>query len=235
MANRTSRAAILLTALATGFVAAPAALATAVGTVGTPGPGPITVTVGGTTTFTATNFQFLISNSAGGVPAYTAEDISIDLTTGGGQGIYFTFTKNPNGPTAGSSFFVNAGQTRGFTFSYDLTITPAIPGVVDYTSLMNTMQENSAQNGLASVETILPGGPNSQIFTGNTSNTVAVSGKPNTVSVGNIVALTGNSGNAAIGHFDNLLTASYAVAPEPTTLTVVTAAGALIGRRPRRG
>jgi hypothetical protein len=233
MSTRLSSFTATLMILAVILAAATRALGISFGTVGHPN-GPVTFTVNNQVTFTASNFQFVNHSASGGAFLYGADDINIDLATGGATTGLLTFSKNTSGPTPGVVFVANPGETSSFVFSYDLTITPASPGTVDYTGQTNSFQETHTNNALATFQTVIAGGPSSQAFTGHTSNSVALSGQPATISVGNIVTLSGNTGNTGVSSLANLLETHFtADVPEPTGVAVIGGVVLVASRRLR--
>lgn len=193
-------------------------------------PTACSVVSGGMTDFSASNFQFLVTNANGGAFLYQAGDISVDIASLGGGAAELTFTKTANTPNAGTVFFVNPGQNSGFTFSYDLAITPAVPGVVDYTNLGVEFTQSHTQNALASVQAIVAP-VNCNVFTSSTSNSCPLSSQPTTITAGNIVTMTGNTGNTSILNFTNRFDTRFVV-PEPSQCGMI--AMAFVGLQFRR-
>ena len=124
-----------------------------------------------------------------------------------------TTVANPN-----VVFLANSSGTAGFSFSYDVSIAPIGAGTV---SLVNPAQvvlntSSFANNGTGAVQFILPGAPTCQAITTSTSATCTLpAGTTTSLSTGDIVNLTGNSGNVSIGTFSNVYNASFT--PDPQT------------------
>jgi hypothetical protein len=165
---------------------------------------------------------------------YDGEDISIDIATGGGLTALLTFAKVADGQ--GIVFLANPGQTAGFTFTYDLALTPVSPGVADLINMTSSFGLSSATgNGFAQLQKIIPSvSPCIALrnASGNTPDTCAIPPAiPNTTAVGDILSLVAPSGtpisNASFGAFSNLFEASFTPdqnptpVPEPSSLALM--------------
>lgn len=190
-------------------------------------PTACSITVGGTVTYDFTNFNLVnAAASGGGRTPYQASDIAIDLATGGGTTGLLSFSKNPSGPTPGVVFFVNPGEAEAFTFSYDVTISPAAAGSVAFANPeITTFQNSNSGNGLASLQTVISGAPLCQVFTGQPSRNCTLPPNPGiSLNPGNIISMNGNTGNASIGTFTNLWDASFTAStgtPEPGSFALI--------------
>jgi hypothetical protein len=203
----------LLLAVVLVLAGAGDAVGASCGTVGT--PTACTLTVSSNTTFTFTNFTLVTASGSGGGNTYQGDDISIDLATGGGTTALLTFSKNAAGPTPGIVFLANAGQTAAFTLSYDVAVTPEAPGAVKFVSpVVSSMIESHLNNGLATFQTIMPSAPVCLTFSGSTTANCALAPgfAGSALFVGNIISLTGNTGNASIGSFQSLFQAEFSEA-----------------------
>ena len=122
------------------------------------------------------------------------------MTSGGGNTALLTFSKvsAPNGVV----FLANAGQTSGFTFSYNVAIAPAVPAFVAYGTpfIVSIATGSRSGNGSGAVQLV--------VSTPQANCTIAA-GQPLTLSPGNIVTLSGNAGNVSIGAFSNLFDTTF--------------------------
>ena len=205
--------------LAVSLAAAGDAFAqTSCGTIAAPIACSVTV---GNVTYTATNFTFVAASGIGGGNTYQAGDIDIAITTGGGGTGLLQFGKHPSSPTAGLVFFANPGETVSFSFSYDLTITPSAPGTVIYAgSVVSSFDETHTANATAAFQTILFGAPSCLAFTGSTTAICSLPpGTTTFLTVGDILTLTGNTGNTGVTLFQSSFDASFTAAPPDLSLS----------------
>ena len=109
----------------------------------------------GKITSTFSGFNFLSSAASGGGNVYAEADVSIGVTTGGGNTALLTFSKvsAPNGVV----FLANAGQTSGFTFSYNVAIAPAVPAFVAYGTpfIVSIATGSRSGNGSGAVQLVV--------------------------------------------------------------------------------
>lgn len=174
-------------------------------------PTSCSITVGGVATYTFTNFDFAASSAGGGGFQYTADDVEIELTTGGGLSALLGFRKRIGSPTPGIVFLANPGNTTAFSFTYDLLLNAAAPGAVALADpLILSMVSSSAGNGLSSVQWAASGAATCLVFTGSVQdNCTLPPGTGTSLSAGHIVSLSGNSGNTSIIEFASLYNASF--------------------------
>ncbi|MGH9722957.1 MAG: PEP-CTERM sorting domain-containing protein [Bryobacteraceae bacterium] len=199
------------------------------GTVASPTPCSIAVgLVGSQTLFDFTNFQLVNSTASAPLTPYQGADINIDLSTGGASTALLTITKNLSGPTPGTGFFVNPGESRAFTFSYDVGISPVSPGTVSFVDpVIVNLTETHTNNAIASVQTGMPGAPVCIVFTGSTFDTCALPpGLGTSLSAGEIFSLTGNTGNTSVSQFTVLFGSQFAPdagagVPEPSSVALL--------------
>lgn len=165
--------------------------------------------------YTLTDFTLIASNATGGAVAYTAADISIDLATGGGGSALVTFDRvGSNGV-----FFVNAGETRGFTVRYDVTVAAVNSGAVAISSpfVVNIPGVSTAGNGFGAVQMTptfnLNGFTCLATQASHSANCVIPSGQPRTFTVGSALNQTGGTGNVSFTQFTNLLTTEFIPTP----------------------
>jgi len=205
------------------LLSAGVALATPCGSVSS--PTTCSVTVGGSNelTYTFTDFAFLNTAQTGTGPLYQAGDVLINVASGGGLSGIVSFSKNPNGPTPGIVFAANAGESSGITFSYTLTLTANVPGSASLISMTNSIQSSNLGNGIGADQLILS--PVNCLATTITPSQVCALSGGTTASAGNILTVTGNTGNASIGTVNNLFNATFTPdtsgVPEPATYGLI--------------
>lgn len=172
----------------------------------------------GNTTFDLSNFSFIAVAGTNGGNSYQAGDVTINLTAAGSGAASLTVSKTPNSPTAGTSFFVNANQTAGFKFSYDLSIAPALPGTVAFIDPVSVaVTQSNAANGQVVAQTVLPGAPTCVVFTTSVTDTCTLPvGLGTILSTGEILSLNGNSGNAAFLNHSTTFQTSFTADPGPS-------------------
>ena len=156
-------------------------------------PTPCSITVAGKITYTFSGFNFLSS-----------------AASGGGNNALLTFSKvsAPNGVV----FLANAGQTSGFTFSYNVAIAPAVPAFVAYGTpfIVSIATGSRSGNGSGAVQLVVsPAFCQAIVVSTPQANCTIAAGQPLTLSPGNIVTLSGNAGNVSIGAFSNLFDTTF--------------------------
>jgi hypothetical protein len=195
--------AILLAALAMD------ARAVSCGTVAS--PTACSITVGGQVTYAFGGFGVVAASSSGGGFTYTGADIAIDLASGGGLSAVLTFSKVS--AANGVVFLANPGQTAAFTMGYAYAVSAAKPGTVMLASpaAVEIPFGSHAGNGSGTVQFALPGTPPCQAIVSVTpqANCLIPAGYSLTGSTGDIVSLTGNTGNVSIGTFTNVYNATF--------------------------
>lgn len=218
------KSAIALAALLA--TAAPLSHAASCGTISS--PTACSITVGGTNTFTVTGFNFLNHSASGGGLLYEGDDINIDISSGGGLSMVLTFTKNQDGPAPGIVFLANPGNASGFTFSYNVALTAAVPGSATLADPVNlNMTDSHAGNGSASVQWAMSGAPICLVFTNSSNADCSLApGTTTSFTGGDIVSLSGNSGNTSILSFRNLYNSTFTAdqgssTPEPTSFALL--------------
>lgn len=218
-----------LMVVAVGFVGVGSSAAAPCGTFAS--PTSCSLTVNGTTTYTASNFTLVNTSGSGGGNVYDAADIGIDIFDGGGGIGGLTFTKAASGPTPGGVFFVNPGETSVFLFSYDLALTAAQPGTATFgPGFQVAMTQSNAQNGLATLQGIVSGSPGVSCVASSsaTGNSCALPAAVlDNLTFGSFLTLTGNSGNAAVLRFTHRFSANFEpgaptpTVPEPASLALL--------------
>jgi hypothetical protein len=201
------KARVALTVAMLALLFAPASHAVSCGTVAA--PLACSVTVGGVVKYTFSSFTLISSVSSGaGANTYAAGDIAIDVSSGSGTTGLLTFTKLSTGPTPGSSFFANANRTSNFTFSYNVAVEAVGFAGVLFSSpfIVDIPLPSTAGNGFGSVQLVIsqPGVSCNTVTSATAADCVIPGGQPSTLTAGNIVALFGGTGNAAIGSITNL-------------------------------
>jgi len=187
-----------------------------------------TLDVGGNFLYTFDNFVYVPIAGSGGGHSYVGGDVAIDLSSGGANLANITFSKVPNTPTAGLSFFANIDEFAGVRFTYDVTLTPILPGTVAFTGdQLVSYNESFASNGSPALQMIIanpPTGESCNVSPSDDTDECALpAGTTNFLNTGNILTLTGNSGNAAVLNFSNVYNAQFTAdtggsgIPEPST------------------
>lgn len=186
------------------------------GTVAT--PGACTLNVNSQVQYTFSNFVFVNNSATGGAPLVTAADVNLNLVTGGGLSAVLQMSKVTTIANPNVVFLSNSGGASSFSFTYDVSIAPIGSGTV---SLINPAQVNLntssfSGNGFGTVQLALSGAPVCQAITTSTLATCSLpAGTTTSLSTGDIVSLTGNTGNVSIGTFSNIYNASFT--PDPQT------------------
>lgn len=188
-------------------------------------PTACSITLGGVTQFDASAFALV---NAGGTKVYQAADILIDLSVSGSTAV-LTFSKNPNTPSVGTSFFVNGGETAGIVVSYTAAITPLAAGTVAFTGASVVSPMSTSGNGFASVQFSIPSMATCLVLPSAVDDTQVCTLPPGlgtSTTAGNLVNLSGNTGNAAILRFANEFDTSFTAAPtsgvpEPSSFALI--------------
>jgi hypothetical protein len=177
-------------------------------------PTACSVELSGGAVFTVSDFTLVNANSAGGANLYQASDIAIDLIAAPADQARLTFSKNAAGPTPGTVFFVNDGETSSFIVSYTIALDPVDAGAaVAFVGVTNTIQASSLANGSSVVQLIFPGEPNCLATTTSSTTNCALSGA-DSYEPGIIATLSGNTGNTSILTIRNIFQVTV---PEPAT------------------
>jgi len=203
-------------------------------------PTSCSITVGGVATYTFSNFDLVASAAGGGGFQYTAADVEIELTSGGGLSALLGFRKRIGSPTPGIVFLTNPGQSSAFSFTYDLLLEAAAPGAVALADpLILEMNASASGNGLSAVQWSASGAPLCQATSSDEHEVCSLpAGTGSSLTAGNIVSMTGNSGNTSILTLSNLFDARFTPGgqvPEPPALALLAAAVAAGAWARRRG
>lgn len=222
------------------FGGAFSASAISCGTVAT--PGACTLNVNNQVQYTFSNFNFVTNSASGGAPLVTADDVNLNLVNGGGLSAILQMSKATTTANPNVVFVANAGAAVGFTFSYNLSIAAIGAGTVSLSNPVSVELNTSAfaGNGIGAVQLSLPGAPICQAITTSTLDICTLpAGTTTSLTAGNILALSGNSGNVSIGTFSNIYNASFTPTqptgvPEPSSYALFGAGLAAIGYLRRR-
>lgn len=206
-------------------------------------PGSCVLNVGGQVQYTFSNFQLVVSNASGTEPVSGA-DVGLNLTAGSGLSAVMSFNKLVTQANPNVVFLANQNDTNAFSFSYSVSIAPLTAGTVLFIdpAEVELVTSSSSSNGFGAVQFALPSAPACQATTSSTTDVCTLPpGTTNSLpTLGNIVNLSGNSGNASIGTFTNTFNASFTPdqpsgVPEPSTYALIGAGlAAIFGMRGRR-
>ena len=204
-------------------------------------PGACVLNVGGQVQFTFSNFTFA-NGVASGTQPITGADIGLNLNAGSGLSAVLSMNKVVTQANPNTVFVANSGNTNGFIFTYNVSVTPLGPGTVLFIdpTKVELVTRSSLNNGFGSVQFTTAGGPLCQaLVSAPVANCTLPPGTTNSLTgVGNILSLSGNAGNVSIGTFTNTLNASFTpetnTVPEPSTYAMFAAGLAAIFRIRRR-
>lgn len=228
---------IALFGMSTGLGLSSTASASACGSVAS--PTACSVTTANDVTFSVSNFALPNSVATGGASTYQPGDILIDILAEDTGTVVLRFSRNTQGPTPGVVFSANAGQTTGFILTYLVTATAAAPGTVDIIDPIEVSLglHSSAGNGFGAVQMIVPGGPGACQATTVTPSDICP-GLPGNITTttnpGDILALSGNSGNVSILSFENEFNVSFTPTAVPTAASLPLLMIGLLGLRVAR-
>lgn len=205
-------------------------------------PGACVLNVGGQVQFTFSNFTFINSVATGTQPV-SAADVGLNVNAGSGLSAVLSMNKIVTQANPNVVFLANNGDNNNFRFSYEVAIAPLVPGTVLFIdpAEVRLVTRSFSGDGSGSVQFSVEGGPTCLATTVAPVDTCTL--PPGTTdllpSVGNIVNLSGNSGNVSIGTFTNTLNASFTPessngVPEPSTYAMFAAGLAAIYRLRRR-
>ena len=187
-----------------------------------------TLNVNNQVLYTFSGFTLLNNSATGGGPVITGAEIGLNLITGGGLSGILQVNKVVTGANANIVFLANQNQTSAFSFSYSVAITPIGAGTVLFVNpVIDQLNTSSfSQNGSGSVQLILPSAPTCQANTVTTqANCTLPPGTTTTLTnIGDIVSLSGNTGNVSIGTFSNEFNASFTPTsgvPEPSSFALL--------------
>ena len=173
-------------------------------------------------------FSLFSLPASSGARSYAADDIAIDLVASG-TGALITFSKVAD---PSSVFFVNAGETIGFTLQYRVDISSVTPGIPQLIApgQVSFGPHLAVDSGFASVQMIWtnpPSGETCQAVLNSVNTTTGVCSTlplstTTSLIIGNIAVLSAATGNVSFASFSNLLDASFTedaapVIPEPAT------------------
>jgi uncharacterized repeat protein (TIGR01451 family) len=177
--------------------------------------------VAGNVTFTFSSFALSNAGASGGATLYGAGDVAIDVSTGGGTTGLLTFAKPAGAPS--SVYFANSGGESHFTITYQVTISPAAPGTVEFDPLavVNFGPSSALGNGVAAAQMIPETTPGTSCQVVRNVNGVTPGNcslppsQPLTLDVGDIVQLNGGQGasNVSFASITNLISALHSGAP----------------------
>jgi len=201
-------------------------------------PTACSITVGGTNIFTVTDFTLVNATGSGGGNVYQAGDSISTSPREAGSSMLLTFSKHNGSPTPGIVFLANPGNTSGFIFSYTVTLTTAVPGTAEFATPATVAfpLSSASGNGVSSGQMIISDGTTGESCLALRNSGGASQGNCNTLppavtnflEVGNLVTLSGNTGNTSISGVSNLFTSTFTAdpgpsVPEPSTVVLLTA------------
>ncbi len=196
--------------------------------------------VNGQVRYTFSNFVF-VNNFANGALPITAADVQVAAVAGSGLSGILQFTKAVTDANPNVAFVANPTSSAGFSFVYDIAVTPLTPGTVLFIDpATNRIDQTSfTQNGLSTVQWVMTGAPTCLAFTGSTSvDCTLPAGTTDTLTSGILVGLSGNNGNTSIVKFSNVYNTSFTEdpsgIPEPSTYILVGLGLAAVYRMRRR-
>jgi hypothetical protein len=205
-------------------------------------PGACVLNIGGQVQFTFSNFTF-INGVATGTQPVTAADIGLNVNAGSGLSAVLSMNKLVTQANPNVVFLANNNDNNNFRFSYEVAVAPLVPGTVLFIdpAKVELVTSSFSNNGVGIVQLTMAGAPICLATTGSPVDTCTLPpGTTNLLtSIGTIVNLSGNTGNASIGTFTNTLNASFTPepsngVPEPSTYAMFAAGLAAIYRLRRR-